>query len=151
VAISPYIRDLRSAIGHRYLMVPSVAVLARDDAGRLLLVRDVETGNWQTLGGAVDPDESPREAAIRESLEEAGVTVRIDGLRDVLGGPQFRLRYRNGDEVGYVPAVFEARVIGGEPKPDGEEVTETGWFAEGELAAAPLTDFTRALFAALDI
>jgi 8-oxo-dGTP pyrophosphatase MutT (NUDIX family) len=151
VAISPYIRDLRTAIGHEYLMVPSVAVLARDDAGRLLLVRDAETGDWQTLGGAVDPDESPRQAAVRESLEEAGVEVRLEGIRDVLGGPQFRLRYRNGDEVGYVPTVFEARVVGGTPTPDGEETTEVGWFAESELAATPLTRFTRDLLVALGI
>ncbi len=151
MAISPYLRDLRSAVGHRYLMVPSVAVLARDDAGRLLLVRDAETGDWQTLGGAIDPDESPREAAVRETLEEAGVAVRIEGIRDVLGGPQFRLRYRNGDEVGYVPTVFEARVLGGEPTPDGDETTEVGWFAESELAAAGLTRFTRDLLGALDI
>lgn len=151
MAISPYIRDLRTAIGHDYLMVPSVAVLARDEAGRLLLVRDAETGGWQTLGGAIDPDETPREAAIRESLEEASVTVRIDGIRDVLGGPQFRLRYRNGDEVGYVPTVFEARVVGGTPTADGEETTEVGWFAEDELAAAALTPLTRDLLAALGI
>ncbi len=124
---------------------------APGDAGRLLLVRDAETGDWQTLGGAIDPDESPREAAVRESLEEAGVAVRIEGIRDVLGGSKFRLRYRNGDEVGYVPTVFEARVVGGEPKPDGEETTEVGWFAESELAAAALTRFTRDLLAALGI
>ena len=149
--ISPYIRDLRAAVGHRYLLVPSVVVLARDEAGRLLLVRDAQTGGWQTVGGGVEPDESPREAALREALEETGVAVRIESLRDVLGGPQFRLRYQNGDEVGYVLSVFEASVLGGEPTPDGEETTEVGWFAETDLAAADLTPFTRELFAALGI
>jgi ADP-ribose pyrophosphatase YjhB (NUDIX family) len=151
VPISPYIRDLRATVGRRFLLLPSVVVLARDDAGRLLLVRDAQTGGWQTVGGGVEPDESPRQAAVREAMEEASVAVRIESLRDVFGGPQFRLRYRNGDEVGYVLSVFEARVLSGEPTPDGDETTEVGWFAESDLAAAALTPFTRELFTALGI
>jgi len=54
------------------------------------------------LGGAIEPDESPQEAAVREALEEVGVQVELTNLRAVLGGPEFRFRYKNGDEVAYV-------------------------------------------------
>jgi 8-oxo-dGTP pyrophosphatase MutT (NUDIX family) len=150
MGISPYLRRLRAAVGHEFLLVPSVAVLAWDD-GRLLLVREAQTGLWQTIGGAVEPDESPYEAAVREAAEEAGVGVRIERLRDVAGGPQFRLRYPNGDLVGYVPTIFDARVIDGEPHPDGEETIEVAWFSEPELGTTALTEFTRALFDAVGI
>jgi 8-oxo-dGTP pyrophosphatase MutT (NUDIX family) len=72
VGISPYLRRLREAVGRELVLVPSVAVLPRDKDGRLLLVRDAETGYWQTIGGAIEPDESPQEAAFREAREEAG-------------------------------------------------------------------------------
>jgi 8-oxo-dGTP pyrophosphatase MutT (NUDIX family) len=151
VGISPYLRQLRESVGHELLLVPSVAVLVWDAPGRMLLVRESDTGRWQTIGGAVEPDESPREAALRETLEEAGVSVRLDGIRDVLGGPQFRLRYSNGDLVGYVSIVFDARVLAGTPQPDGEETVEVRWFSTEQLSDATLTPFTHALFEALGI
>ncbi len=146
MGISPYLRGLRAAVGHDFLLVPSVAVLVWDENGRLLLVREAQTGLWQTIGGAVEPDESPYEAAEREAGEEAGVRVRVERIRDVAGGPQFRLRYPNGDLVGYVPTIFDARVVNGVPRPDGEETIEVAWFSERELGTADLTEFTRALF-----
>ena len=131
--------------------MPSVAVLAWDEDGRLLLVRETETKRWQTIGGAIEPDESPQQAALREAQEEAGVVVRIANIRAVLGGPRFRLTYANGDEVAYVTTVFDARVTEGTPRPDGDETIEVQWFTTRELAQAPLTDFTQALFEAADM
>jgi 8-oxo-dGTP diphosphatase len=43
--------------------------------GRILLVRS-QRGFWSTPGGHLDFGESPVDAAIRETLEETGVTVR---------------------------------------------------------------------------
>jgi 8-oxo-dGTP pyrophosphatase MutT (NUDIX family) len=151
VGISPHLRRLREVVGHELLLLPSVSVLAWDDQGRLLLVREASTGLWQTIGGAIEPDESPHEAATREAHEEAGVSVRLERIRGVVGGPQFRMRYPNGDLVAYVPTVFDARVVDGTPRPDGEETIDVGWFSPRELGAIPLTDFTRALFEAVDV
>jgi len=103
--MSSYLRRLRDVVGHELLVLPSVAVLPWDDAGRLLLVREAQTGLWQTIGGAVEPDESPLDAALREAAEEAGVAVRIERIRGVVGGPQFRVTYPNDDVVSYVSTV----------------------------------------------
>ena len=151
MGISPYLRRLREVIGHELLLLPSVAVLAWDEDGRLLLVREAQTGQWQTIGGAIEPDESPLEAAVREAAEEAGVVVRIDGIRAVVGGPQFRLTYPNGDLVSYVATVFDARVLDGDPRPDGDETTAVEWFAPDQLGAAELSAFTVALFEAVGV
>ena len=142
MGISPYLKDLRRHVGAALLLVPAVAVLVWDRDGRLLLVRESETGLWQTVGGAMEPDESPEQAALREAHEEAGVTVVLEGVRAVAGGPQFRLRYPNGDLVSYVSIVFDARIDAGLPRADEDEVSEVGWFAPHELAAAALTRFT---------
>lgn len=149
--LSPYIRGLREAVGRQLVLLPSVSVLVWDETGRLLLVREAETRRWQTIGGAIEPDESARDAALRETFEEAGVTIELQGIRDVLGGPQFRLRYSNGDLVSYVPTVFDAHVIDGTPRPDGEETIDVRWFTPHELGEVTLTDFTLALFQALGI
>jgi 8-oxo-dGTP pyrophosphatase MutT (NUDIX family) len=145
VGISPYIRRLRERVGHDLVLLPSVAVLVWDEEGRLLLVREAETGLWQTIGGTVEPDESPADAAVREAAEEAGVAVRLDAIRGVVGGPQFRMTYPNGDLVSYVPTIYDARVVGGKPRADGDETTDVAWFATDQLADAALSDFTVAL------
>jgi 8-oxo-dGTP pyrophosphatase MutT (NUDIX family) len=145
VAISPYIRNLRATIGHTLLLLPSVAVLPRRPDGRLLLVQNIETALWQTIGGAIEPDESPRDAATREALEEAGVTVELTRLLDVLGGPEFRINYPNGDMTAYVSAVFEAVVTSGTPRPDGDETSAAAWWAPEELEELPMDTLTRAL------
>jgi len=145
MSISPYLKRLRAQIGHDLVQLPSVAVLPWDDDGRLLMVREAQTGLWQTIGGAVEPDESPQDAALRETAEEAGVRVQLDRIRAVTGGPQYRLLYPNGDLVSYVTIIFDARVIDGRPRPDGDETLATAWLSRAELVQAELSPFTIAL------
>src|ERR1700676_4025051 len=106
MAISPFVKRLRELVGNELLILPSVSVLPRDAEGRLLLVRLIDTGNWATIGGAVEPDESPQTAACREAEEEAGVTLRLESVLGVLGGPEYRVTYPNGDNTAYVVVVF---------------------------------------------
>jgi 8-oxo-dGTP pyrophosphatase MutT (NUDIX family) len=140
--MSDYVRGLREKIGTDFLLVPSVAALVRDDAGRVLLVQHVE-GRWQLPGGAVDPGESPQEAAARECLEEAGVVVRIGEVLGVFGGDRYRVTYANGDELGFVPIVFAGELVGGELRPDHEETQAVGWFTTSEIAALEMHPATR--------
>jgi ADP-ribose pyrophosphatase YjhB (NUDIX family) len=149
--ISAYIRNLRVSIGSELLLLPSVAVLPRDADGRILLVRQADSGRWATIGGSVEIDEHPADAAVREAAEEAGVQVELTRLLTALGGPQFRLTYPNGDRTAYVSIVYEATVIGGTPRPDLDETVDVGWFAPDELAALDLGDFARSTFRALGL
>jgi len=116
-----------------------------DDAGRLLLVRQADTMAWSTIGGAIEPDESPEHAAAREASEEAGIEVSLSGIRAVLGGPEFRVRYPNGDVTSYVTVVFDAVVVSGQPDPDDDETVATSWFSPAALPTADMTEFTKAL------
>jgi len=133
-------------VGHDLLLLPSTAVLPRDDAGRLLLVRLVDTGNWATIGGAVEPGERPRDGAVREVQEEAGVSVELGDILGVFGGPEYRVTYPNGDESAYVVTVFDATVTDGIPRPDGDETSEVGWFRPDELPLDQMGGLTRTLF-----
>ncbi len=145
MGISPYLRRLRERVGHDLVLLPSVAVLPWDEDGRLLMVREAETGLWQTVGGAIEPDESPVQAAIREASEEAGIVVEIIGIRGVVGGPSFRMTYPNGDLVSYVSTIFDARIIDGDPRADGEETIDVASFTTDQLAGIALSDFTISL------
>lgn len=145
MAISPYLQALRAHVGHAPLLMPSVAVMVRDAVGRLLLVRDRDTGLWQTVGGAMDPGEEPAEAAAREAHEETGLVVEPTRILGVHAGPLFRLTYPNGDVVDYVGISFAARVIGGVERPCQDEVDRLGWFAEPEALALPIAPHTRLL------
>jgi ADP-ribose pyrophosphatase YjhB (NUDIX family)/predicted kinase len=131
-------------VGHD-LLLPSTAVLPRDDAGRLLLVRLIDSGNWATIGGAVEPGESPSDGAVREAEEEAGVTVELGNILGVFGGPEYHVTYPNGDESAYVVTVFDATVLNGTPRPDGDETFEVGWFRPDELPLDQMGGLTRAL------
>jgi ADP-ribose pyrophosphatase YjhB (NUDIX family) len=144
--ISPHVRRLRDKIGHDLLLLPSAAVLPRDEAGRILLVRLIDTGNWATIGGAVEPDESPRDGAIREAQEEAGVTVELGDILGVFGGPEYRVTYPNGDMAAYVVTIFDATAVMGSPRPDGDETSEVGWFRPDDLPLDQIGGLTRALF-----
>jgi ADP-ribose pyrophosphatase YjhB (NUDIX family) len=151
LAIAPHLKRLRELVGHELLVLPAVAVLVWDQDERLLLVRSIDSGKWQTVGGAIEPDESPHQAAVRETSEEAGVTVELTRLRGVVGGPAFRQTYPNGDQTSYVSIVFDARAVDGQTRPDGDETDAVQWWSPSDLAGGDLTSFTRALLAAVDV
>lgn len=150
MGMSGYMRRLREKVGHDYVLMPCAGALIRDEAGRVLLVRHVE-GRWQLPGGAIDPDESPAEAARRECLEEASVEIEVGRIVGAFGGPEYRVTYANGDEVGVVSTVFEAEIVAGTPEPGDDETVEVRWFAPGELAAVELRASTRGVAEALGL
>lgn len=151
MGIASHIARLRAVVGHELLLLPSVALLPVDEAGRLLLVQEAgHDDGWHILGGAVDIGESPAEAAVREAREEIGVGVRLLRLVGVVGGPEYEVLYPNGDRVAYVSAVYEAQITEGSPAPSDGELSEVGWFEPAELQALRLSSFARALLRATD-
>ncbi|MFN0154362.1 MAG: NUDIX hydrolase [Gaiella sp.] len=61
--------------------VAGAAAIVFDDHGRVLLVKEnYGRHRWSLPGGAIEQDETPEEAVIRETLEETGLVVGIDHL-----------------------------------------------------------------------
>lgn len=141
--ISPHIALLREYVGHDLLLLPAASVLPVDDAGRVLLVWPVGAREWHTLGGFVEPGESPADTAVREAREETGAEVKLTRLVDVFGGPECEHTYPNGDRVAYVCAFYEGRIISGDPAPADGELSKCAWFTPRELAAMKLGSMDR--------
>jgi 8-oxo-dGTP pyrophosphatase MutT (NUDIX family) len=145
VPISDYLKDLRRLIGTKLVLMPSVAAVIFDDAGRVLLARHSTGDVWSTPGGAIDPDETPQDATVREVWEELRLDVEPLRCLGTFGGPEFRITYTNGDEVAYVITAFECRIVGGEIRPDGDEVLEARWFGIDELPNLVLSNWARSV------
>jgi ADP-ribose pyrophosphatase YjhB (NUDIX family) len=143
-----YLRDLRGVVGHATLVLPSVSGFVLDDTERLLLIRHAVDGRWVVPGGCVEPDEAPVDAVIREMREETGLTTEPVKLLGVFGGPDYRIRYPNGDVVSYVVSAFECRLTGGTLRADGREALEARFFSPDELMDVQLSGFGHALLGA---
>ena len=149
MSISPYIRELRSRVGTARLLLPSVSVHVFDEARRLLLVRQRDDDAWSTPGGLIEPDERPADAAVREAWEETGLLVRPERLSGVYGGPEFVVRYPNGDETQYVIVAFECTVESGELRPDHHETTAVQFWSATEAVGLSLSPWLRSVLPAV--
>ena len=132
--MADYVKHLREVVGHEELLqLPSVAIALRDEDGRVLLARHVETGIWGLPGGGIEPGETPADAAVREFWEETGVLVRLTRLIGVFGSSEHIVRYRNGDRTSYVAATFEAAAVSGRLSADPSELLEIRFVKEAEI------------------
>ena len=107
---------------------PKVAVVVFIEVDdRVLLIQravDPGKGKWALPAGFVDYDEAPEAAAVRETLEETRLEVRIDKLLAVF--PK-----RDHGLADFVIA-YSAKVLDGEARA-GDDAADVGWFARGDL------------------
>jgi 8-oxo-dGTP pyrophosphatase MutT (NUDIX family) len=131
--ISPYMRDLRAKIGHDVLLQPGVAAVIIDAAGHVLLQRRSDDGQWGLPGGAMEPGEEPAQTLVREIREETALEVVPERIVGVYGGPDFRVRYPNGDEAAILSITFACRPIAGEARVNDDESLEIRYFPPDAL------------------
>lgn len=135
MATPQFVLDIRKKIGHDLLWLHGVTALVRDDAGRILLGRRADTGEWAMVYGIIDPGEQPADAAVREVKEETGVDAIVTDLVSVTSEPEPK-RYANGDTVQYMDHSFLCELKPGgnaEPFVGDDESLNVGWFSRDEL------------------
>ncbi len=140
---SGHIADIRARIGTRLLLMPSVSNAVIDEQDRLLLLRHVHHGMWGTPGGAMEPGETPAQAASRELREETGLQLEPHALVGVTGGPDHVVRYPNGDETAYVTTIFAVAWNGADIEPDGREVDDYRWLRTDEFGTVEMDELTQ--------
>ena len=126
----------------RPILAASLAVF-RDD--RVLLAQRVAAplaGRFTLPGGMVEVGESLEAAALRETLEEVGVSARIVGFNRhvevVDRDDEGRIRHH------YVIASFVGAWVGGEPA-TGPEAMAVTWADREAMLALPTTEHLPAL------
>jgi 8-oxo-dGTP pyrophosphatase MutT (NUDIX family) len=119
-------------------MVPSVNVVVTDRQGRVLLIRRSDNDNWALPGGAIDLGESMAEAAVRETIEETGITCAVTGLVGIYTDPKHIILYTsNGEARQEFSIVLTATAVSGEPTPSSES-TEVRWVPPDDLDRYPM-------------
>lgn len=101
----------------------SVAAAVVDHAGRVLVTRRADNGQWEPPGGVLELDEDVESGLVREVLEETGLNVVPERLTGV---------YKNMRR-GIVALVFRCRVLDGSAGTS-DEVRDVRWAGPAELA-----------------
>ncbi|MBN6051046.1 NUDIX domain-containing protein [Nonomuraea sp. RK-328] len=115
-------------------LVPSVNVVVTNEAGEILMIRRSDNDNWALPGGAIDLGESIPAAAVRETLEETGITCEVTGLVGTYSDPNHVILYTSNGEVRQeFSIVLTARAIAGEPTPSAES-REVRWVPRDEMS-----------------
>ena len=94
--------------------------------GQVLLVRlnyGPRDGHWALPGGLVEADETVEQAAIRETHEETGFTVGLDGL--------LAMWMRSGFPI--LVVIYRAHIVSGELRVAPDEASEARFFPRQEL------------------
>ena len=131
--MSPYVARIRAAIGHDLLLSPSACAIIHNERGEVLLMHRLDDDKWDPPGGHIDPDETPAQAAERETYEESGLIVKARRIVGVLGGREVEHCYPNGDRAQPLIVCFACDVIGGALQSLDGEAKNFGYFAPDAL------------------
>jgi ADP-ribose pyrophosphatase YjhB (NUDIX family) len=134
MGMSAYMARLRASVGRDLLLVPATGACIRDEKGRILLLRRSDGENlWGFPGGAIEPGERAADAVVREVREEIGLEVEPVELIGVYSAPEFAFAYPNGDHVQPVTVFFDCCIVGGDLRPDQEEVLDACYFGPKDV------------------
>lgn len=104
--------------------IGAVAIV-RNEAGHILLVHQTyhsEGALWAAPGGWLGRNESPAEAAVRETFEETGLRVVAERVLATSSGP-----------YGEISLAFECRVLGDTGFVPNAEADQIGYFPPTDL------------------
>jgi 8-oxo-dGTP pyrophosphatase MutT (NUDIX family) len=120
----------------------TVAIFVVHD-GRVLLIHHRKLDRWLPLGGHIELDEEPEQAALREAREESGLDVELLGERPPTTGPGTRALiaprfldiHRITDTHEHIGMIYFARPRGGEVTLATQEHHDIRWVRAEELDA----------------
>jgi len=125
--VEPFTRPLFFAFSRLTRgMTLGVRVVARDEAGQIMLVRHTYLDGWWLPGGGVDRGETVQEAAVRELREETGLIA--SGTPRLLSVHSNHRFFPNDHVLVFAVDAFEI----GERASHGE-ISDAEWFAPDAL------------------
>ena len=119
---------------------------------KVLLHRHKKRGSLLPVGGHVDRDELPQEAAKREAREEAGLEITLhntDALRfgdvQVLARPAHMLLINMNPYHQHIDFIFYATAATDQVQPLEGESDQLFWYTQDEIATTPMPENIRGL------
>ena len=124
----------------------TVAIFIVND-GKILLIHHRKLDKWLPLGGHIELDEDPEQAALREAKEESGLDVELLGERPPTTGPGTRALiaprlldiHRISDTHEHIGMIYWARpkrgggALAADPTLAAEEHHDIRWCGVGDL------------------
>lgn len=104
---------------------------------KILLVKHSDFNRWVQPGGHMEEDETPEEAAIRETYEETGIRIKLIGERFPREDDMIRPLGIQCNRKGNGDVMFDI-IYAGVPNNDDEpimndESISIGWFSRSDL------------------
>src|SRR5215468_8258988 len=118
----------------------TVAIFVVQQA-KVLLIHHRQLDKWLPLGGHIELDEDPEQAALRETKEESGLEVELIGERPPTTGngtraliaPRFLDIHRITDTHEHIGMIYWARPKDGSLRLSSGEHHDIRWCSLGEL------------------
>lgn len=126
-------QDVRALVGTSRMLTVGVGGIVRNALGHVLLTKRADSGLWGLPAGVMELGETPAGTVVREAKEELGIDVHPTRLLGVFSGPQYQLKYPDGNEVQVTSVLFECEWVGGSMRPDGVEALDAAFFAATAL------------------
>jgi 8-oxo-dGTP pyrophosphatase MutT (NUDIX family) len=109
-------------MAHIHYKIDFTAAIFVVQAGQVLMVHHRNLNQWLPLGGHIELDEDPEQAALREAREESGLEVELLGERPPTSGngtrallaPRFLDIHRITDTHQHVGLIYWARPKSGQ-------------------------------------
>lgn len=126
-------QDVRALVGTSRMLTVGVGGIVRNALGHVLLTKRADSGLWGLPAGVMELGETPAGTVVREAKEELEIDVNPTRLLGVFSGPQYQLKYPDGNEVQVTSVLFECEWVGGSMRPDGVEALDAAFFAATAL------------------
>jgi 8-oxo-dGTP pyrophosphatase MutT (NUDIX family) len=128
-------------MAHLHEKIDFTAAIFVVQDGKVLLVHHRQLGKWLPLGGHIELDEDPEQAARREAKEESGLDVELIGERPPTTGPGTRAlmapRFLDIHRITatheHIGMIYWARPVGGRLALAAAEHHDIRWCGPGEL------------------
>ena len=133
--------NLRPRMAHIHEKIDFTVAIFVVHEGRVLVIHHRKLDQWLPLGGHIELDEDPEQAALREAKEESGLEVELLGERPPTTGagtraliaPRFLDIHRITDTHEHIGLIYWARPRGGATTLASEEHHDIRWCSAAEL------------------
>ncbi|MDD5182415.1 MAG: NUDIX domain-containing protein [Candidatus Nanoarchaeia archaeon] len=109
---------------------------------KVLLIKHKKLGLWLPVGGHIEPNETPEEAAVREAKEESGLDIKLEPEtfhKLKILKPHHVEIHPISKEHEHITFVYFTKPMGGKLIKNERECDDIRWFSKEELDSDEIT------------